>query len=522
MKKLFEKKNLRNTIGVGTLVIGIILLILGSVIDNVPILSILGMIFSTGGLITALYDTKKHNLFKLAGGMVLLTVLFSWLIPVSSFSNGEMVLSEVTRIGLSDLTIYSLLSVYYFAIVVTFLLILGGMYEVLAKTSGYQTLIAKLTKFLKGKEIEFVLLASFLFALIAAFSNEIYQLLIFAPLIITLVLRLKMDKITALCTTFGSILIGVVGSLFSPMMFDLTNTYFSTTYESNAIIKIVLFVVTFVLFNFFNVMHLRKTLKDKKVDETKEDMFEVEETNKGKVWPIVVVFAVLAVFQILAYVSWTEVFEVKAFSSFHTWLTSLSVNEVPVISYLLGNASEFGKWDLYLIQGIMVLATLVIAWIYKVKFDGILSAFGEGAKKMLKPIIIILMIYVVCIFTVMYPVVPTIVSWIMGLAPKFNGILASISMIIGSIFNVEMRYVSSSLAPYFAAAFGSATNTPVMAIIFQTFYGFVQFFAPTSLMLMIGLSYLDIPYKTWMKYIWQFLVGLLIIIIALICFVAFI
>ncbi len=521
MKKAFEKKNLRNTIGIGTLSLGIILLVLGSVLSSVYILSILGMILATGGLITALYDTKKHNLFKLTGGMILLVVLFSWLIPISSFSGEEMVLSEITRIGLTDFTIYSLLSVYYFAIVVTFLLILGGMYEVLARTSGYQTLIAKLTKFLKGKEIEFVLIVSFLFAIVTAFSNEIYQLLIFVPLVITLVLSLKMDKITALCTTFGSILIGVVGSLFSPMIFEYMNTYFSTTYESNAVVKIILFVVTYVLFNFFNVMHLRKTLKDNKVDETKEDKFAIEETKKGKIWPVVLVLSVLAVFQILAYISWTDVFNIKIFDSFNTWVTSLSVNEVPVISYILGTTSAFGSWDLYIIQGLMVLATIIIAASYQVKLDELLSAFGEGAKKMLKPIIIVLMIYVICIFTVMYPVVPTIISWIMGLSSKFNGILASISVIIGSIFNVEMRYLTSSLAPYFATTFGSTANTPVISLIFQCFYGMVQFVAPTSLILMIGLSYLNIPYKTWMKYIWQFLVGLLILVIALICFVAF-
>ena len=71
---------------------------------------------------------------------------------------------------------------------------------------------------------------------------------------------------------------------------------------------------------------------------------------------------------------------------------------------------------------------------------------------------------------------------------------------------------------YYAAMF--AGSTKVLAIIYQAMFGLVSFFAPSSAILMIGLSYLGIPYKDWMKYIWKFLVAMLLVIIIVLIIVA--
>ncbi len=477
---------------------------------------------------------EKHDLFKIVGIVILLTVFLTWLIPVSSYSSGEMVVSEITRIGLNDFFTYGLLGVYYFAIIVTFLLILGGLYQVLSKTTGYQSLVERLTKFLKGKEVWFVLIVSFVFAALASISNEIFQLLIFVPFIITLVLKLKMDKITALCTTFGSILIGVLGSTFSPMILGSLNEYLSLTYTSDIITKILLFIVTYGLFNFFNYIHLRKTLKNTKnqIDETKEDKFALpEKSEKKPIWPLIVILAFLALYVIIGYISWKEVFDIAIFDKFNTWLVGLSIKKVPVVSYVLGTSYAFGTWDLYTIQMIMLIATGVIALVYNIKLDEVIKSFGEGAKKMLKPILIVLIIYTVCILTYYYPIMSTVAGFFMKAADGFakvgsaivTSLLSILSVITSSVFNVDLRYTVSNLVPYFAANFGSTAANPIISIIFQSFYGLVQFIAPTSLMLMLGLSYLEIPYKEWFKYIWKFIVilfGVLLLIVIASCLIA--
>ena len=553
---------------------------------------------------------EKFDLFKIAGLSILVTVLLTWIIKQSSFNGTELVISEITRIGLNDFCTYALLSVYYFSIIVTFLLILGAFYQVLAKTSGYQALVEKLTKFLKGKEIPFVLVTSFLFAAVAGVSSEIYQIVIFAPFVITLALRLKLDKITAFCITFGGILVGLLGATYSPLILSYLNSYLALTYESEFITKIIIFGATYILFNLFTIIRVVKAkaiLSKKDSKEEIEDKFEVTAVPKKgvKVWPLIVILAVVLFYQIAGYINWEGLFEIKFFTNFNTmikgtllgnllfklviaiivfgvvelvrflitliankkfklqlgiWiLTAIGVvlildicsvagwfdfysigfiktivtfftdltiggnviGQTPILSYFLGTNNALGSWDLYTIQLILLLATIVTSWVYRVKFDEFLGACVEGSKKMLKPILIVLMVYTVCIFTVMFPVMPTIVDAIMGLTSKFNIFLASLASLIASVFNVEMRYISASILPYLSATY-SATEPSLIAIIYQAMYGFVQFFAPTSLVLMLGLSYLDIKYKDWMKYIWLFLVGMLVILIGIIAFIAYV
>lgn len=467
---------------------------------------------------------EKFDLFKIVGLTILLVTLLSWLIPQSNFNGSEMIVGEITRIGLNDFLTCSLLSLYYFSIIVTLLLIIGGFYQVLSKTSGYQAIVTKLTKKLKGKEIAFVLIVSFVIAALSSICNEYFHLLVFIPFITTILLRLKLDKIVAFCATYGAILIGIIGTTFNTAAIESLNSSLSLDYTSNMWTKVALFAFTYVLFNFFTVMRILKLKKNKKAELDLDDRFEVEEPKEKKnlTWPVWVVFGFVFVLLVLGYINWSGAFKVTAFNDFHTWFSGLSIGESPVVSYIFGTMNAFGSWDLYMIQIILIVATCAIALIYKVKFDSLLKSFAEGAKKMLKPIIIILLVYIVCVLSVLYPVLPTITDWIMSLCDKFNVYLAAVSALINSLFGVEMRYVVSGVIPYFTAVFGGATNSPIIAVVFQSMYGLIQFVAPTSLFLMLGLSTLDIKFKSWIKYIWIFALAMLAICVAILTFITYI
>lgn len=468
---------------------------------------------------------EKHDLFKILGIGILVTVLLTWIIKSGSFNGTEIVVSEITRIGLSDLFTYALVSLYYFAILVSLFLIIGGFYEILSLTSGYQSLMTKLTKLLKGKEIPFVLVTSFVIAAITSISNEFYQLLVFVPFIIALILNLTNDKIVAFATTFGSILIGIIGSTYSPAIIADLNGYLGTTYASQIFIKILLFFVTYILFNFFTIMRIIKNnAKESKSKALgKKETKKVVKINKDvKIWPVVTILSILSIFTILGYISWTDVLGVKIFDTFHTGLMNIGTENVKIVSYILGNVNSFGQWDLYVIQMLMLLASGLLILIYKIDFNEALKSFADGAKKMLKPVLIMLMIYAICILSVSYPVVPTIANAIAGLASKFNVYLTTVVAFIASLFGVEMRYVADSVVGFFASSYGTAASKSVMLVLFQAIHGFVQFFAPTSLFLMIGLSYLDIKYKDWIKYIWMFLAGLFVIIMAILTLITYI
>ena len=95
---------------------------------------------------------EKYDLIKVSGIMVLLAVILTWAIPYGYFSGTEMVTEDITRVGLTNFMQYGLLGMYYFTVLITFLFVLGGFYQVLSKTAGYQSIIKSISGKLKGHE----------------------------------------------------------------------------------------------------------------------------------------------------------------------------------------------------------------------------------------------------------------------------------------------------------------------------------------------------------------------------------
>ena len=90
---------------------------------------------------------------------------------------------------------------------------------------------------------------------------------------------------------------------------------------------------------------------------------------------------------------------------------------------------------------------------------------------------------------------------------------ASAGAAISSLFTADFGYIGYEFGKFIKAAYESDIHQ--IYVIFPAINGFVQMIAPTSVILLAGLSYTNLSYKEWIKYIWKFmlifLVALLII-----------
>ena len=158
----------------------------------------------------------------------------------------------------------------------------------------------------------------------------------------------------------------------------------------------------------------------------------------------------------------------------------------------------------------MLSAILLIKIFGRVSFDELVESFGNGFKKIAPIVVVFLFVYATLVFTAQFPVIPVVIDKIASITKGFSSFFAFICAFITSIFGVEMQYVMSLSGTYFAAE--ATKHTKELAVIFQSAYGFAMFFMPTSAALMMGLSYLEIPYKEYLKFIWKFLIALLLVI----------
>ena len=104
----------------------------------------------------------------------------------------------------------------------------------------------------------------------------------------------------------------------------------------------------------------------------------------------------------------------------------------------------------------------------------------------------------------------TIANLLLSITSKFNIFFSTIVAIIGSALHVDILYVANYVVPQLAT---QDVNTTLIAILVQSIYGVTMFVAPTSIAVILGLSYLNIPYKEWIKKTWKLVLTLFAIVV---------
>ena len=244
--------------------------------------------------------SKKHDLAKWITLFIILAIALTWIFTYGYYNGAEFFDYGMNPQGITDIPNLLYYSINFAGDKIIFLLALGAFYAVLSKSNGYKKLVTTIAEKLKGKEIIFALIVSLLFTAMASLLSQTFVALIFVPFVISILLAMKLDKITAFCVTFGSVLIGTLGLTYGGEGAYWFNYYVQASVETGILYRLIVLVVAFILFNFFTVMHAKKVLKDKKVNEIEADPFKVEEVDKkAKSWPIIVLLAIVFIFMIL-------------------------------------------------------------------------------------------------------------------------------------------------------------------------------------------------------------------------------
>lgn len=214
---------------------------------------------------------------------------------------------------------------------------------------------------------------------------------------------------------------------------------------------------------------------------------------------------------VLGFISWNGAFKITLFDDVTTAVTEFKLFGFPIFGKILGAVTAFGNWTLVELVTVMLLAIIIIKFVYKIKWDDVFDGFGEGVKKALVPALIVVLIYTCLVLTTYDPYQLVIYKAILGLTKGFNIFTTGLVVVLSSIFNGNPLYAFYSVLPYFVSVVTNADNYQLVAVMFQAIYGIVTLVAPTSIPLMVALAYTKVSYKEWFKYIWKLLVALLVV-----------
>ena len=465
---------------------------------------------------------KKHNALKVVIITLLLFALLTWILPCATYQTEYTELGRY-QVGLFDILSYQSTVLGYFGYVALFVLVVGGFYGVLYKTGAYRRMLDSLVKKFKGKEVICLVVIMALFAFLTSFAGLQLALLMLFPFVISLVLMMGYNKSTAVAVTAGSVAVGLMGTTFSYNTTQVLQQYLSVELTDLIWAKIVLLVLGVVLLALF-VLKFGKKASTKKVDDKEEFIPEEvksvkakdkdkdkDKKHKVKVWPLVLILDLMLIVTILGFIPWNGAFGITLFDDVTTAITEFELFGFPIFGKILGAISAFGYWTLVELVTLMLLAIIILKFVYKIKWDDVFDGFGKGVRRALVPALIVILIYTCLVLTTYDPYQLVIYKFILGLTKGFNIFTTGLVVVISSIFNGDPLYAFYSVLPYYVNVVKDTNNYQLIAVIFQAIYGIVTLVAPTSIPLMVTLAYTNTSYKDWFRYIWKLLVALLVL-----------
>ena len=448
---------------------------------------------------------KKISLFKALALLFAAFVIMSWVIPASTYSNGAFTSVGLQPLGFFDWFRIPFIVLTNYAPYGLFFLVLGGLYGVINKTGVYDEVIYFFVKGFKKSELIILISTVLIFGLLSAFTGLNMVLFILVPFFITILLKMNYSKLTAIMATVGSIIVGNFASIYGFNVSGFINFYFKMDVNDNIVIKILLFIAAFALMILFLIQETKVLKKNSKEDIP---LFESNKEKSKSFVPLVIILDLSILFLLIAGFNWKYGLGVEVFETLYT-----EMQEVVILKNILGSVNPIGWWNLTDIIIFMTIMSLVISWVYSVKFKDAFDSFVEGAKEMVVPALYAMFAFILMAsFSVnsesQANIANTLTNSILSMKDGFSYLGTILLPIVQAIFHNDFTNVVYTTSGAFTEVVTDIKTYPIIGIALQTLHSVMMLLLPTSFMLVAALAYLKVSYVEWLRYSWKLILGL--------------
>lgn len=459
---------------------------------------------------------KKHNLFKVVGIVILAYVILTWFVNASYFQ-GTLQGGGKAEVGLGYLINIPVQTLGYFSYVFVFILAVGAFYELLNATGVYKKALDTIVKPLKKHKQITLIVTTVLIALLSSFTGLELGMLFIFPFVISVIIMLGYDKITALLATLGGVVVGMIGSTYSYNSYGIINNILGVSYNDAILLKVILLVLSLALLIVFMLLRLKSLKKAKDLNKEAMELLTAEDKQRKntcqKVWPIITMICLAFVILLLGVTNLKDAFNITWFDDALTAITGVKIGDYALFDKLLGGITAFGTWSgpskFIYFTGTLIVISIITAIIYKVSFNDYIDSICKGAKENLKAAVLAVCAYMVLVIASSFPIFLTITKAIT--AEKFNVATTGISALLGSLLYVDIYYYPQYVLQYFASFKDVDAN--ILSVLFVSIYSLALIAMPTSILLLTTLQKTNTTYPEWIKQIWKLFVGLLILIL---------
>lgn len=457
---------------------------------------------------------KKNNLWKAIGICFIAYIILSWLIPVGTISSGVLSKGDTVPLGFFDILRYPIItaSTTVFVVNAIVILLIGGFYGVLNQTGVYSRVVQNLAG--RFHQNSFLIISILVLSILSSLTGLTLPLFTLVPFLVAVILTLGCSKVVALLSTVGAILVGNMGSTYGFNINGYLSFFFETKMNDTIITRLLFFIAVVGLFiGIVLYMNGKKSTKESEIKDLEIPLYKNHDDKKKSAVPMVVVSIVSIVVILIGMYNWADGLGISFFKNIYDSIMEVEISGYPLFKNILGSIDMMGSWSNYEFAIILLLSTLLIAWIYNIKGKEKWDSFISGLKEMVP-----VALYVVAasiIFLLMNvgnaTFFNTIANFFLTIVKGFNVFTFGLLSMVGSLFYQEFPYLVNSLYDPITTLY---TNYGFIGMMLQMFHGFVMLVAPTSIILVAGLSFLNISYTEWLKNIWKYMLFAFLIIAA--------
>ena len=388
-----------------------------------------------------------------------------------------------------------------------FIMMLGGLLAVVAKTKALETGIKLLVQKLHGKEYILIGLLMFIFSILGTTYGFLEESVGFYVLIAATMFAAGLDPLVGVATILLGAGAGVLGSTINPFatgvaLSAMKDAGIEFSQGTVILIATVLWLTTLAIAMFFVIKYAKKVQREK--GSTFLSLREQAAAEKaygkflkaqgdaaklsGKQIATLIVFAITFLVMIVGFIPWGE-FGIEFFDSWTGWLTGASL----------------GNWWFYEAALWFLICAIIIAIINRQGEHGFVDAFVDGADDMIGVILVIAVARGASVLMAETSLDNfIIVNAAEGLRNLPEMAFVPLNYLLHVVLSVlvpsssGLATLSTPIIAPVAANLGYSTNVAAMTIVAAN--GLVNLITPTCGAIMGGLALAKVDYSTWFKW----------------------
>lgn len=461
---------------------------------------------------------KMPTAYTILFCIIIVTAILTWIIPPGQYdyvetedSSSKEPISgtyhnvEPNQQGISDVLLAPFEGFYSAVDIALFILMVGGFLGVVMKTGAIDAGISNIIKILNGKEKWMIPILMCLFGLGGTTFGMAEETIAFYPLLLPVFIAAGYDAITAVSVVLIGAGVGVLSSTVNPFATGIASGFAGISLGNGIAIRVIQLIILEFLAIIFVMRYAEKVRKDHSKSyvadmyEENKKHFSFDDSNDenlkltGKRKVALTIFAIVFLVMIYSVIPFAD----------------MGITFIPTLG-----------WWFQELSALFFTGAVIIGLFYRLSEDDLIGGFVAGAADLLGVAFIIGISRGITVIMNSGLITDTILYWGEN---SLSGAGSIIFIVLTYLFYIPLSFLIPSTS-------GLATlSMPIMSPLadfagvgrdlvitaFQSASGIVNLITPTSAVVMGGLAIGRVSYDRWLKYVWKFILIILIITIAL-------